>query len=398
MNLREVFKKVAHKRLVAVDLPAFGSNQHELNGSGALRSFFGTSETKGILSWYYFAEGKEPKSEDGKFTFYDARAKSNSRTGRSEWRFYYYGDFLARADVGDWFFLVEANNGRLLALIFAADSNWLRAAKLMFGVEDSSFSFDEVENQKLESQSLALLRRQILNELGLGLALPTAASDEEIIVSQFGRQFPTSKEMSAFARTQIEVDPNDPDEAVVRWLEREEELFLALEKTLILDRLNKGFKEVDEFMKFSLSVHNRRKSRMGLALQNQLEAIFDFHEIRYTSQCTTEGKQKPDFIFPGQSEYHDLNFDVSLLSMLAAKATCKDRWRQILVEANRISKKHLCTLEPAISESQTTEMAEAGITLVVPEAIAASYKDNPPRNLLMLAEFILVVKRKQTLS
>ena len=42
--------------------------------------------------------------------------------------------------------------------------------------------------------------------------------------------------------------------------------------------------------------------------------------------------------------------------MLAAKTSCKDRWRQVLAEADRIRTKHLLTLEPAISKIQTAEM------------------------------------------
>ena len=42
--------------------------------------------------------------------------------------------------------------------------------------------------------------------------------------------------------------------------------------------------------------------------------------------------------------------------MLGAKSTCKDRWRQVLAEDEKISRKHLLTLEPGISEPQTHQM------------------------------------------
>ncbi len=38
--------------------------------------------------------------------------------------------------------------------------------------------------------------------------------------------------------------------------------------------------------------------------------------------------------------------------MLATKARCKDRWCQILNEADRIERKHLLTLRQGVSESQ----------------------------------------------
>ncbi|EBK1959289.1 restriction endonuclease, partial [Salmonella enterica] len=49
-------------------------------------------------------------------------------------------------------------------------------------------------------------------------------------------------------------------------------------------------------------------------------------------------------MFPGISHYHDSEFPHARLTMLASKSTCKDRWRQMLNEAVRISDKHLLTL------------------------------------------------------
>ena len=45
------------------------------------------------------------------------------------------------------------------------------------------------------------------------------------------------------------------------------------------------------------------------------------------------------------------------------KSTCKDRWRQVLTEADRIEKKYLFTLEAAISNNQTDEMQAKNVQL-----------------------------------
>ncbi len=74
--------------------------------------------------------------------------------------------------------------------------------------------------------------------------------------------------------------------------------------------------------------------------------------------------------------------------MLAAKTTCKDRWRQILNEADRIQVKHLLTLQEGVSENQFKEMTEAGVKLVVPRALHDSYPKDIRQNLLSLKEFI----------
>lgn len=397
MNLSAIFSDVAHKQLVAVDLPDLGSNQHELNGVSALKEFFGTSgSSRGTLHWHYFADDEEPVQEENDFTFYDARARSADRTGRSEWRFYYYGSFLDRAYVGDLFFLARANSGKLFALVFQKGSAWLRAAQALFGIHDSTSAFDAISRPKLESQEIELLRRQILNELGLEVSVPVKATDEEIMVKKYHRTFPSTKEMAIFARTQVEVDFAFPDEVLVRWLDREEQLFRALENVIIRERLDAGFKTVDEFIEYSLSVQNRRKSRMGHALQNHLAEIFEQRGLRFTPQAKTEGNNRPDFVFPGQKEYHDPSFNAELLVMLGVKSTSKDRWRQVLDEADRITKKHLCTLESGISTKQTDAMRHRHLTLVVPSKLHATYTTSQRGEILDLEGFIETVKYRQS--
>jgi Lon protease-like protein len=109
----------------------------------------------------------------------------------------------------------------------------------------------------------------------------------------------------------------------------------------------------------------------------------------------TENKAKPDFIFPGINEYHNPQFPDVHLTMLGVKSTCKDRWRQVLSEAARINKKHLFTLEPGISENQTSEMTANSLTLVLPKSLHNSYKPAQQSNLVQLADFIELVKSRQ---
>lgn len=396
MKLSAVFRNVAHKELVGVDLPDLGSNQHELNGVGALKEFFGTTgSTQGKLQWRYFADDQEPSRDESDFTFYDARAKSRLRTGRTEWRFYYSGAFLARASVGDWFFLARTESGTLLALVFQMDSAWSRAAQALFGISTSSSLFSPIEQEALRARNVELLQRQILDELNLDIPLAVKEEDAEVMTKRYGRIFPSTKEMSAFARTQVEVDLELSDATLLRWLEREEQLFRALEDILIRDRLDAGFNTSNDFIEYSLSVQNRRKSRMGLALQNHLAEVFALHGLLFTQQARTEGNNRPDFLFPGQTEYHDNTFDPARLVMLGVKSTSKDRWRQLLVEADRIPAKHLCTLQPAISEKQIEEMRRKKLSLVIPAGLQDSYTEARRHSLLSVHGFIDYVRSTQ---
>jgi hypothetical protein len=104
---------------------------------------------------------------------------------------------------------------------------------------------------------------------------------------------------------------------------------------------------------------------------------------------------KPDFVFPGISHYHDPDFPSTRLTMLGVKSTCKDRWRQVLSEARRVDNKHLFTLEPGISENQTTEMTENKLTLVLPKSLHESYKPAQKARLMELCDFIRLARSRQ---
>lgn len=124
-------------------------------------------------------------------------------------------------------------------------------------------------------------------------------------------------------------------------------------------------------------------------------AIFTVHAIQHARGAETENKNKPDFLFPGQDEYRDANFPASRLTMLGAKSTLKDRWRQVLSEAERIDNKHLLTLEPGISENQTAEMRAKGLQLVVPRSLHPPFLSSQQLWLASVDEFLSVVKSRQ---
>ena len=180
-------------------------------------------------------------------------------------------------------------------------------------------------------------------------------------------------------------------------MEYEEALFRYLEREIVSDRLETGFADageadVDGFLSFSLSVQNRRKSRAGYAFGHHAEAVLQAHQISYTREATTEKRNAADFLFPGEDEYADFQYPDDQLAMLAVKTSCKDRWRQVLAEADRIRTKHLLTLEPAISKIQTAEMRGQGLQLVLPCALHATYKADQQTWLIGVGDFLGVVR------
>jgi len=220
-------------------------------------------------------------------------------------------------------------------------------------------------------------------------------------------EFPASKEMSVAAQnifyqlhlnSQMAVE--NPDRILLEWTEEEYRLFRAIEHDRYGERVASGFTSVDDFVIMANKVLNRRKSRAGKSLEHHLSAIFDRNEILYTAQAVTEGNKKPDFIFPSEEAYHDVNFAVEKLCTLAAKTTCKDRWRQVLNEADRLRDdyKYLCTLQQGISAAQMDEMQAEKVVLVVPQKYISTYPRDRQDRIWTLKKFVNYVREMEGLA
>ena len=78
--------------------------------------------------------------------------------------------------------------------------------------------------------------------------------------------------------------------------------------------------------------------------------------------------------------------------MLATKTTYRDRWRQVISEADRIPMKHLLTLQEGVSEAQFREMVGANVQLVVPEPLMAKFPRSVQPHLQTLESFFADVR------
>lgn len=218
--------------------------------------------------------------------------------------------------------------------------------------------------------------------------------------------FPLSDVMSAAARdiqnhvyNHLEYIRTNPDRKIIEWTNTEYALFRAIEHARYGDKISRGFATVDEFITMANMVLNRRKSRAGKSLEHHLSAIFDGNDIQYTAQAVTEGNKKPDFLFPSQAAYHNAAFPTDKLISLAAKTTCKDRWRQVINEADRLRglPKYLCTLQQGISPAQMDEMQAENVILVVPRPYIASYPADRRDRIWTVTKFVDYVREVEAL-
>lgn len=397
-KLGDLFIGAGAKRLSAVDVPGI-SNQHEVGITRQMsEQVLGTGEKQKFeVSYLWLGKEQEGFSEYGTATYYDTRANSPFRS--AEWRLYYTNNpVVERMRAGDSLFLVRTKENRLLFIIAPPDSPIERQLCWLFGIDSIGKDFVS-QNLENDTTELDFAARFVLDEIGIEYEDPDA-NRLDGIVERFGTVFPTTVTLSDLARQTLpEISAaEDPDMALVAWLNHEEALFRRLERKIVSNRLRQGFHDgdemdVDAFVAFSLSVQNRRKARMGLSLENHLEAVFKTMHIRYKRGATTENQHRPDFLFPDLQTYHSAPpTGDPIVRMLAAKSSCKDRWRQVLTEATKIQEKHLLTLEPSISENQTDQMRDAQLQLVVPLPIQKTYTPRQVRWLWSLADFTTVLK------
>ena len=188
---------------------------------------------------------------------------------------------------------------------------------------------------------------------------------------------------------------SNPDNILLGWIDTEYSLFKSMEEKVYSDVCTRLFPNLDAFISMANEVLNRRKSRAGKSLEHHLANIFNNNDLVFEEQAITEEKKKPDFLFPNAECYHNILFPGDLITVLGAKTTCKDRWRQVLNEADRVDVKYLFTLQQGISSNQLKEMQDYNLKLVVPSKYIQSFPLNYRKNIYDLSTFITIVKDRQ---
>ncbi|HCB0486712.1 type II restriction endonuclease [Klebsiella variicola] len=406
-RLSEHFIFAAGKSLSAVDAVPSRSNQHEIGG--LVKVGFGDAignltpgeklQIPCLMIW--LSDDDDNHLITTTVTWYDARAGKAHRT--PEYRLYYpSNDVTERIGEGDFLLTALRHNNELVLCFVPKNSQIEWQLRSLFGLATGHSTDHRFHGAKLSDKKLLLPVRIFLEEIGIIFESEVDPKDTalEWLLSRYPNGFPASKVFSELARERVGLHSVEaPDETLMAWLEEEEMLFRVMERHIVKQQLLDGFgaekDDVDAFIQYSLSVHNRRKSRVGFAFENHLETIFKEHSLPFekgSRRNVTENNSKPDFLFPSFSAYHEKEYPQEKLFLLAAKTTCKDRWRQVLAEAARIPKKHLITLQSLISSNQLEEMRYHQLQLVIPSPVLSLYSSDSQTFLMPLYEFIDVVK------
>lgn len=376
-------RRVAVKRLEAVEVDPKRSNQHEFH-AGTLRRALDLDDDKvsGHLRLEVHSMDGFVSQDSAPYTLYDARLDT---PGRSEWRLYYTSRELQRlAAAGDLLVLyrpdVESNDlsGLVVAAGSTSESRLLRLLEL--GEDFDVTKFRSIEPPAPDPDEATLLAVSLWAD---DPDVQTATHPEHPLLVRALEldQAPNASEMAKAAADLTSVAVSDPDRYLVAVLDAETALYYSIETRLQERRLKSLLREggsVPDVLNWAMSVHQARRSRRGQSLQLHFGTLLGARKIRHTPQCKTEAGETPDFVFPGCTEYHDPSFPADRLRVVACKSTSKERWRQVLNEAKRVPIKYLLTLDTALTAPTISQMVTAGVRPHIPRAVIdEAYAANP---------------------
>ncbi len=314
---------------------------------------------------------------DSRFIYY-------GKGTRNEYRITRFGKsfpFLSDNNVGDLFILAKQAEDYYLAYVLSSDDD-IEAFLSHFNISPNC------SNQLISTQKSTKIEFQSL----LNKFVDTLST------------FPETKAMAEAARNCYNKACNIsekhyssiPDTLILEWIDTEYTIFKSLEEKIYAKICGSPFSSIDDFIKTANEILNRRKSRAGKSLEHHLSAIFNHNNLIFEEQAVTEDNKKPDFLFPNSKLYHNFKFPSEYLAVLGAKTTCKDRWRQVITEADRVDTKYIFTLQQGISKNQLKEMGDSNVKLVVPAKYKSSFPIEYRDSISTLCDFISTIKEQQS--
>lgn len=359
------------------------SNQHEFN-AGTLRTSLGLGHDRieSTLSLIiYGADGQEPLMEEVEYTLYNAR---EGRPRAAEYRLYYKTNLVGEAaQEGDLFalFRPERRSTHLVGVIVRAGTTFedelLKA--LAVSPEQALTRFVFRSDASVEPRGV-----EVIGQLSLLEEAAPVATEHPLLTDALvaGKVPEARKIMEAAHLTVMQQHLSDADDLLFQSLDEETKLYFAIEAAVKGKELHRmverGGVSLSKIMRFSLSILQSRKSRRGQSLQYHFARLLEARDIPFTPQCGTERGETPDFVIPGKQHYSNAAFPPDLLRMVACKTTVRERWGQVLKEAERIPEKYLLTVDREMTPDVIEKMHASCLLVFVPRQVRVkAYSANP---------------------
>jgi len=307
----------------------------------------------------------------------DSRVKWYGKGTRSEYRLTRFGrgfPFVQQDRVGDLLVLVPQSLREFSGFVLHREED-IEAIETAFGVEihdKNGAVFDTAADPAPRTEDDCILQR-------------FTAFVEAL------REFPPTADFSGTTQQTLEACVKrfqawSADKRLTTLMDAEYDLFRMAEKHLCQPLINRSFPSIDDFLTVASTILQRRKSRAGWSFENQFEYLLRSAQLPFELRAKLDGV--PDVVIPGSDAYRDNAYPTDKLFMVGLKRTCKDRWRQVTKEAQRIPRKHILTLQQGISGNQLAEMQSANVTLIVPKSLHRQYPIPWRPRLLTVEQFL----------
>lgn len=323
---------------------------------------------------------------DGRVT--DSCVKWYGNKTRSEYRVTRFGrdfPYLIPDMVGDLLVLIPVSLKEFLAFTFDLEED-IESVQAALGVEvvkawnqKSSWGFfdrDRSLGEETEDQCLERKFREFAETIS---GMPTGQVFSNAVVG-------------ALADCMDGFDRFPPDRALVSLFETEYRLYRLIERQVWTPEISRLFCDVDDFVSTAKRILNSRASRAGRSFENHASYILKREGIPHEMRVS-KVKGVPDILIPGLAAYQDLSYPKERLFALGLKTSCKDRWRQILTEAERVDVRYLLTLQEGVSSNQIDEMRSSNVVLVVPKDRHSKFPKEKQSQILSVEQFITRVKK-----
>jgi len=133
-----------------------------------------------------------------------------------------------------------------------------------------------------------------------------------------------------------------------------------------------------------MSLFQSRKARAGKTLENAVSLILRKAEVPFEPEKKSKGGGRPDFFIPNSRTYDE---DPLNARILACKRTVRERWMQIIPEAQNQGIFYLLTLDADVADRTIRHMAKKRVYLVVPAKIKENSYPNS-KNVITLDAFV----------
>ena len=129
--------------------------------------------------------------------------------------------------------------------------------------------------------------------------------------------------------------------------------------------IKNGKVDFEEMNSFFMSIFQSRKSRAGKAFEYIIREMFSRLSYPFAEQVNINGAT-PDFLMPSENHFRSRPLDSIIFT---AKRTLRERWRQVVTEANQSYGFFLATIDEKITMSQLKQAADNKIYIVLPKDI-----------------------------